>query len=184
MAEPSRTRPNCIRTAFEPQSRRPDAGKRHGFRSWFDSSQARQTVRWGRFRGLLFAPVFAVKPGGPHSRPGFGASASQARPGAQKRKRGADSVWFGSFFREHISGSTFRPPENAPIARFDGLVCYGKSSESSPPQAGKAGDSERGPAASAGALADCGRFLQGRFAKPVHRVFAAVFFAFFCFSAS
>ena len=25
-------------------------------RSWFDSSQARKTVRWRRFRGLLFAP--------------------------------------------------------------------------------------------------------------------------------
>ena len=30
------------------------------FRSRLDSSQARQTVRWSRFRGLKFAPVFAV----------------------------------------------------------------------------------------------------------------------------
>ena len=33
------------------------------FRSGFDSSQARQTVRWRRFRGLEFAPVFTVKLG-------------------------------------------------------------------------------------------------------------------------
>ena len=33
------------------------------FCSCFDSSQARKTVRWGRFRGLELAPVFAVKPG-------------------------------------------------------------------------------------------------------------------------
>ena len=32
------------------------------FCSRFDSSQARQTVRWGHFLGLEFAPVFAVKP--------------------------------------------------------------------------------------------------------------------------
>ena len=31
------------------------------FRSRFDSTKARQTVRQSRFRGLLFAPVFAVK---------------------------------------------------------------------------------------------------------------------------
>ena len=35
----------------------------HRFRSRFDSSQARKTVRWGHFLGLEFAPVFAVKPG-------------------------------------------------------------------------------------------------------------------------
>ena len=32
------------------------------FRSCFDSSKARRTVRQGRFRGLLLVPVFAVKP--------------------------------------------------------------------------------------------------------------------------
>ena len=32
------------------------------FRYRFDSSQVRQTVRQGRFQGLGFAPVFAVKP--------------------------------------------------------------------------------------------------------------------------
>ena len=30
------------------------------FCSWFDSDQARQTVRWRRFWGLEFAPVFAA----------------------------------------------------------------------------------------------------------------------------
>ena len=33
------------------------------FRYRFDSNQARQTVRWSRFRGLLFASVFAAEPG-------------------------------------------------------------------------------------------------------------------------
>ena len=32
------------------------------FRYRFDSNKARQTVRWSRFRGLLFAPVFAANP--------------------------------------------------------------------------------------------------------------------------
>ena len=32
------------------------------FRYRFDSNQARQTVRWRRFRSLLFAPVFAAEP--------------------------------------------------------------------------------------------------------------------------
>ena len=31
------------------------------FRSWFDSSQARKTVRWRHFRGLLFAPENRAK---------------------------------------------------------------------------------------------------------------------------
>ena len=39
------------------------------FHSCFDSSQARQTVRWGRFRGLLFAPAFAAKLGLPSPEP-------------------------------------------------------------------------------------------------------------------
>ena len=38
------------------ESRRP-------FRYGFDSSQARQTVRWGRFQALLFAPETRAKAG-------------------------------------------------------------------------------------------------------------------------
>ena len=37
--------------------------KQRLFRSWFDSSQARQTVRWRRFWGLEFALFFVVKRG-------------------------------------------------------------------------------------------------------------------------
>ena len=43
--------------------RRPRFEIRCSFRSRFDSSKARKTVRWGCFRGLLFAPVFVVKQG-------------------------------------------------------------------------------------------------------------------------
>ena len=39
------------------------ARKRPVFRSFFDSGKARQTVRWRRFLGPGFAPVFAVNAG-------------------------------------------------------------------------------------------------------------------------
>ena len=35
--------------------------ERRFIRYWFDSNQARQTVRWGRFRGLEFAPETGAK---------------------------------------------------------------------------------------------------------------------------
>ena len=43
--------------------RRPSPEKRRLFRSCFDSSKARQTVRWRRFRGLEFAPDFKAASG-------------------------------------------------------------------------------------------------------------------------
>ena len=52
------------------------------FRSCFDSSQTRQTVRQGRFQGLLFAPVFAVMRGFMRPRNGFEPTPKPHRGGA------------------------------------------------------------------------------------------------------
>ena len=56
--------PNGQRRIVSPRPQRVcRPGNRGLFRYQFDSSQARQTVRWRRFLGLEFAPVFVVKPG-------------------------------------------------------------------------------------------------------------------------
>ena len=52
------------------------------FRSCFDSSQTRQTVRQGRFQGLLFAPVFAVMQSFMRPRNGFEPAPKPHRGGA------------------------------------------------------------------------------------------------------
>ena len=52
------------------------------FRSCFDSNQTRQTVRQGRFQGLLFAPVFAVMRGFMRPRNGFEPATKPHRGGA------------------------------------------------------------------------------------------------------
>ena len=56
----------CFRSAVQRQAinrfcRCPRPKNRRFFRSCFDSSQARKTVRWRRFRGLEFAPEKGVK---------------------------------------------------------------------------------------------------------------------------
>ena len=51
----------CPQPGAEPVGPLPHPEKLRRFRSCFDSSQARQTVRWGRFRGLEFAIRKRVK---------------------------------------------------------------------------------------------------------------------------
>ena len=158
--------------------RRPDAGKRHGFRSWFDSSQARQTVRWGRFWGLLFAPVFAVKPGGPHSRPGFGASASQARPGAKAQAgRGLRLVLLffpRAHFRERIQA-----PKNASshgLAGGSAIERVTKAARRKPARPAIRSAARRQELAhwqTAGGFCKAG--LQSRFIAPLLRFFSRFF---------
>ena len=69
---PHAARQRLLRTGFSPLAARqhllragsaalPACRNLALFRSHFDSGKARQTVRWSRFSGLEFAPVFAVK---------------------------------------------------------------------------------------------------------------------------
>ena len=62
---PPLRQPACLsaRLLMLPSCAAVTARKRPVFRSFFDSGKARQTVRWRRFLGPGFAPVFAVDAG-------------------------------------------------------------------------------------------------------------------------
>ena len=65
------------------------------FRSCFDSAEARQTVRWGRFGGLLFAP-------------GFGAGRRQGVQGSVQTKPSLNPVQTQSEPQRAFAGSPVR----------------------------------------------------------------------------
>ena len=65
-----------------PASPPPALRNHRWFRYRFESIQARKTVRWRRFWGLLFAPVFAVMRGFMRPRAGFEPALKPHRSGA------------------------------------------------------------------------------------------------------
>ena len=75
-------RPHAPAVKPAPNAASAPAANLRPFRSFFESSKAPETVRWRRFRGLGFAPVFAVNRGFSHSRTGFEPAQKLHRGGA------------------------------------------------------------------------------------------------------